>query len=80
MGWDETQEIKDKESRGGKTGREKFISAYLPFYLPCSAHLSSDWSSWMEINLVYHHKRRHSIELSGILCWTIKHSLSVVLL
>ncbi len=40
-----------EERRGGKTGREKLISAHLPFYLPPSAHFSSEWSNWMEISL-----------------------------
>lgn len=69
---DETQEFKDEERRGGKTG-EKFISAHLPFYLPPSAQLSSDWSSRIGISLLYDHIRRRSIKLSRILHWTIKH-------
>lgn len=34
----------DEERRGGMAGREKFISAHLPFYLPPSAYLSPNWS------------------------------------
>lgn len=43
-----------------------FLLIYL-FNLPPSAHLCSDWSNWMEINLLYDHIRRHSSKLFGIL-------------
>lgn len=57
------KKLRVKKIIGGNTGSEKFIFAHLPFYLPPSTHLSSDWPTEMKINLLYY----HFIKLSWIL-------------
>lgn len=76
---DETQETEDEERKRRKDWKREINFCSSTFYLLPSAQLSSDWSSWMEINLLYDHIRRHSIKLSRMLYWTVKHPLSVVL-
>lgn len=71
-----------KRERGGvncerfrienKTRREKvlycsFTFFYFFFYLPPSAHISSDWSRKIKIMSLFHHTRRCLIRLPGIL-------------
>lgn len=62
---DETQQIMDEERKGGKTGREKFISVHIPFYLPPISPLIGP-VGWRSIFL-YDHIQGHSSKISGIL-------------